>query len=427
MVVKGLLGRGGKDKAVDYEDAKALARDKDAKVREALAARQDIKPEILYFLAEDPAPAVRRVLAINPATPRPADLILARDGDEDVRATLAQKIATLVPGLTPESRDKVNQITCEILEVLARDQATRVRRFLSEALKEVANAPPSVIRRLANDADLVVSTPVLRYSPVLTDEDLLDIIAHSAVPGVLRAISRRNGIRAPVVDAVVAADDEQAMALLLANPSAQIREVTLDRIVDRAADIESWHAPLAKRPGLPVNAARKIARFVARDLLQLLVDRKDLHPDAIAAVQSVVEKRIAEEETEGKVADDTEQDTQSGREGATRLHQEGKLGEAGLMQAMSSGDREFVVAGVALLAGLKPLVVEKAISTQSAKGVLSMAWKAGLSARFAEQLQLRVAKIRPKDALRPRGGESYPLSQKDMEWQIDFFRDLAKR
>ena len=37
-------------------------------------------------------------------------------------------------------------MTYEALEILARDQVTRVRQILSEALKDVANAPPEVIR-----------------------------------------------------------------------------------------------------------------------------------------------------------------------------------------------------------------------------------------------------------------------------------------
>jgi uncharacterized protein (DUF2336 family) len=61
----------------------------------------------------------------------------------------------------------------EALDALARDQVIRVRRILSEALKDVADAPPEVIRRLASDVELVVSGPVLQYSPVLTEEDLL--------------------------------------------------------------------------------------------------------------------------------------------------------------------------------------------------------------------------------------------------------------
>jgi hypothetical protein len=40
---------------LDYETSKILARDPDPAVRRQIAAREDVRPELLYFLAVDPA------------------------------------------------------------------------------------------------------------------------------------------------------------------------------------------------------------------------------------------------------------------------------------------------------------------------------------------------------------------------------------
>ena len=72
-LIKGLSG----NRPIDYDQTKALARHADAKVRLDLAVLTDVKPEILYFLADDSLPEVRRAVAANTATPRPADLLLA--------------------------------------------------------------------------------------------------------------------------------------------------------------------------------------------------------------------------------------------------------------------------------------------------------------------------------------------------------------
>ena len=58
-------------------EAKHLARHEDPKVRRALAARNDVKPEILYFLAEDPSHPVRPAAAANTTTPGTANRKLA--------------------------------------------------------------------------------------------------------------------------------------------------------------------------------------------------------------------------------------------------------------------------------------------------------------------------------------------------------------
>ena len=76
---------------------------------------------------------------------------MALDSDADVRGGLAQKIAHVAPDLSAEASEKVRVQTYEALEMLANDQITKVRAILSEALKDVVDAPPDIIKRLAND------------------------------------------------------------------------------------------------------------------------------------------------------------------------------------------------------------------------------------------------------------------------------------
>ena len=280
------------DSPIDYETAKTMARSRDQAVRQRLAARNDIRPELLYYLANDQAVEVRREIAANARTPRQADLLLASDKDSHVRTGLARKIARLAPNLPPERLDQIERMTLDILETLARDQATEVRRILADELKDVATAPATVINLLARDVELSVCGPVLRNSPILSDEDLLEIILGQSPDGALSAIADRANVGATVVDAIAASNDASAIAVLLINPSAQIREETLDRIIDRAADNEPWHGPLVRRPRLPARAAARLATFVADSLLQVLRTRTDLGPDAARQVAESVRHRL---------------------------------------------------------------------------------------------------------------------------------------
>jgi len=424
--MKGLLQRlfkgGDEDKPITYDEAKEMARDKDTGVRRDLAARSDVTPEILYYLAEDADPDVRRVIATNIATPVQADVMLASDADEMVRGDLARKIASLAPGLNPDEQGKVEYLTYQALEVLARDQVTRVRQIISEALKDVADAPPEVIRQLAWDAELVVAGPVLQYSPVLNSEDLLEIIKSSPATGRLGAISSRDGLMEPVADAIIATEDEEAIALLLGNESAQIREETLDDLIDRALDVESWHEPLVNRPILPSRAAAKLARFVAHNLLSALSQRHDLEPDVLEEVCQVVDKRLREEPPE--LPEDEKTTAEEALEKVKRLQAAGTLDEPTIVKAARSGDREFAIAALAVLAELKVAVIRKAVSSKSAKGMVAIVWKAGLSAMAAVTLQGRLALVPQKELLRAKGGD-YPLDEAAMEWQLDFIKDIS--
>lgn len=276
-----------------YQEAKRFARDGDVGIRQALASRQDVPPEILYFLADDPESSVRRAIVRNHSTPALAHLVLVDDQDDTVRADLAERIVRLAPGLTSDERDRARQTAYRVLERLVRDQLPRVRQIISEALKDVADAPPEIINRLARDVEEAVSTPVLEFSPVLRDEDLLDIIGENPSSAALSAISRRNRVGADVSDAIAATDDAAAIAILLANPSAQIREETLDALITRSEVRPEWQEPLVRRPDLSGDAATRLARFVADRLIEVLVERQDLGAETLAEVKRVVHQRLS--------------------------------------------------------------------------------------------------------------------------------------
>lgn len=403
---------------MDYEEAKRLAADANPRVRRKLAARDDVQPEILYFLAEDPEADVRREIAANGATPVQADLILAGDRDDDVRARVASKVAKLAPDLTEEERAKVGDFVVQILETLAQDQVPRVRQILSEELKDASNVPVSVIERLARDDVFEVAGPVLKGSSLLSDEFLIEIIESRPVRGVLDAIARRRGVGAGVSEAIVATDDEQVITALLSNSSAQIREETLDALVDQAPEVEDWHFPLVARPALSARAIGRLAGFVADSLLERLRRREDIDPETAEAVAVAVRDRLG---GAGRHAKDESEPTEDMATKAKRFHAEGKLDAETIMKALTRGERDFVSMALALKADLTHETVQKAVSLQSAKGVTAIAWKAGLNMTQAVQLQLRLSRIAPSSVLKARNGEAFPLSSEEMTWQLEFF------
>ena len=279
-----------------YEEEKALASQPDAKLRAELAAREDVRPEILYFLADDKSNRVRREIARNTKTPRQADKLLATDVDDEVRRELALKIGRLIPGLSEIESSKLQELTFEVLRVLAEDQLPRVRQILAEEIKRATNVPAPIIQKLARDVEHIVSAPILEYSILLSDQDVLEIVASTADSGVLSAISRRHNLSSVVCDVIVAARDEPSVAALLANTSAQIREETLDSIIEDARETKSWHEPLVRRPTLSQRAMQRITGFVTSSLLSILSERGDLDPETSRAVAEAVKERLKEEE-----------------------------------------------------------------------------------------------------------------------------------
>lgn len=273
---------------------------------------------------------------------------------------------------------------------------TRVRQIVADTLKDVAQAPPELIRRLAWDVEIIVSGPILEYSPVLSDEDLLEIIEHGTATGRLSCISKRENVGETIVDAVVATSDEEAIGLLLANHSAQIREETLDLIIDRAEQVESWHAPLVARPALSERAAMSLAQFVAENLIENLVTRQDFSPEIVSEIRATVAERLVKTDhpltgDTGDAAEPSSTPLEAALEEARRLQSTGELREPFLAATLEEGQRELVVAALALLSGAQPIAVEKCFRKKSTKRILAIVWKAGFEARFAERLQRSLA------------------------------------
>ena len=428
-----ILGRNAGAKLA-YDEAKQLVRHDDPAVRSELAQRGDIRPELLYFLAEDQNPNVRRAIAGNRTTPRLTDLLLARDADPTVRTGVVEKIARVMPEIGPGEHGRAREATNEVLTVLAQDQIVRVREILAETLKDLAIAPPEVVRRLAADASLTVSIPMLQHSPVLTDDDLVGIVASTPADERLQAIARRSTVSPRVADAVAATGSEVAVAALLGNTSAQIREETLDRLIEQAPARPSWHSPLVKRPKLPARAMVRLATFVARSLVEELKRRSDLDPATANAVSEVVEKRIAsnpawasEDAVRDEVvpADDDLGESLLEREHrrALALKEEGQLLDDLVARAISAGQRPFVIAALAAASGLSPRQVENVLASKNPKAVVALVWKGGFGMDLAYQAQVRLASILPRVAVDPADDGSYPMSEDELSWQIEGFAE----
>lgn len=414
-MLKGLLDKFRKGKTLAYEEAKQLAQDEDVAVRQEVAEHPTAQPEILYFLATDKVAAVRAAIASNNATPRQADVMLCEDADEAVRSELAAKISKLAPGLSANEVDKIRRMTYEALETLARDQAIKVRRIVAETLQDMADAPPEVIRHLAEDSELVVCAPVLENSPVLTDRDLVQIINLNPVDGAISAISKRASLPDEVMEEIFSSNDTAAVAELLGNASVSIKEDLLERICDKSRTVKSLQEPLVHRTTLPKGVALRLADFVADHLIRALLSRKDLDPKIAEAVREEVSWRLdLAAEDEAAKAEETPYKK------AQRLHGEGNLAPDMVESALKANQKEYAIAALAVLTDKTVGTVEKIASSKNAKAVISLCWKAGMEASSLEIVQKRLGAIPPGKVLKAKDG-AYPLNDDEMDWLLEFF------
>ena len=410
-----------KGKRPTYDQAKVTLEKGGAAERRDLAMHENIEPEILYYLANDKDPMVRREIADNDGTPLQADIILAKDPDEEVRKELAHKLGRLLPDISTDQQDKLSKMALDILETLARDQIPEVRAIVSDEIKHARNVPKNVVKRLAMDAETTVSAPVREYSPLLSDRDLLEIVAlgiESGVMGPMTSIARREALPEEVVDAIIESGDEYAIPTLLENKTAEISDKTIDLIAVEAEGHEEWHAPLVDRGSLPVRTVKRIASFVSAALFERLIENNDIGEEDVEDMRMEVRKRIESDEL---LEAEDDKARSKAMERADKLYKEGKLNEKIISQAVDGSDNHFMYCAISYMADLPSEVVAKMLGSGSSKAVTSLCWKAGMSMRMAVSLQRKVAHIRPNSMLHPRSGNQFPLTEDDMEWQIEFY------
>ena len=397
-----------------YEREKVLAVSGSMKERLDLAKSRKTHPEILYFLAQnDPEPEVRRAVAGNELMPLHVSPFLATDNNMDVRMTLAARLVALLPALSEDKHSQLYAYAVQSLGTLALDEVLKIRLALSSTLKDHAFAPPKVAAQLARDVERDVSEPILRFCATLADRDLIEILKSHPASWVVQAIAGRSTVSKVVSAAVINVDDIPGGKVLLGNKGADISTDTLQEIVERAREHKEWQAPLVKRPGLSFSMAKELAEFVDASIRDMLVKRGDFDKDMANEIADVFRRRPDFIKGDPKKAETVEQRV-------NRLSKKGELNDTTVSDAMAVREYDFVYAALSKLTGYKVAELEEILASASAKPIVAICWKAGLSMRTALTMQQEMAKIAHQKLIYPKGGTDYPMTEDEMEWQIEF-------
>jgi len=207
----------------------------------------------------------------------------------------------------------------------------------------------------------------------------------------------------------------QAVAALLANPNAGIRENTMERIIDHAEKIALWQGPLIKRSDLSLRALRRIAGFVGVALLRELTDRHDLDDETVQYFKRCLRLRLE--------SDDQTVETKEGKARAEVIaaRDKGKLDERYVEDAVEAGRRDIVIESLVVLAHAERAVIEKIFFSRSAKALTALAWKAGLTMRISFKIQTMLLKLHADELLPARSGVAFPMTEDEMRWHLSYF------
>ncbi len=268
---------------------------------------------------------------------------LQTDQRPESRVEIATKVAVGFKGAALGVEER--RIAEDILRGLVRDAEVRVREALAAQLKDCPDLPRDVALILAQDVESV-ALPVLRYSKVLTDDDLVAVL-RSGGPEHQVAIASRNPVSAFLAEAVIDSGYEEAVNCLVANEGAELDSRLLDRVLKEYGHSETMRTSLAQRPHLPTVISEQLMDIVTRQIVGQLAQKHALSLGAVssflrkardrATVALLQSENLTDAELEAQVAD---------------LDLQGRLSTSIAFRALSVGDLRFFEMAMARLAGI---------------------------------------------------------------------------
>jgi uncharacterized protein (DUF2336 family) len=157
------------------------------------------------------------------------------------------------------------------MTILLDDPSPLVRRALSNTLASAESAPRVVMQALAVD-QLDVALPVLSRSPVLLDDDLIDLVATGPVAKQV-AIAGRPSVDSPLAAAIAEVGAAEACLVLLKNAGARIALFSLERIVLRFGEWPPMRECLLSRNDLPMTIRQELLSKLSRKLAGFVASR----------------------------------------------------------------------------------------------------------------------------------------------------------
>ena len=259
------------------------------------------------------------------------------------RAAAAAKVSEQF--IAGKLSDDERQIAEEIFKIMVKDAEVRVREALAESLKNSDTISHDVAVALANDVD-EVSMPMLEFSEVLTDEDLVEIIKSQGSDAQAAVASRAN-VSSGLADQIVEnTTDANVVATLMKNEGAELEQGTMDKVLDKYGDDEAVNTPLANRAQLPIKVAERLVNLVSDQVRDHLVTHHEMSSNTVMdlffnARERATAHLIHDGEDEVGFSDLVDQ-----------LYENGRLTETLIFRALCLGDTIFFELALAKLAGI---------------------------------------------------------------------------
>jgi len=183
--------------------------------------------------------------------------------DNNERRQLAREVVRLFFYVGSDTshgqKDAFGDVLCRLLS----DMAQSMRIELATNVCDQTNAPTQLIKALAK-CELEVAEPVLKRSPLLKDEDLVEVANSSSTEHRL-AISKRECLTQTVTNSLIQFEEGVVMQSVVANETARISDGGFNTLVRNSESDEKLLQALIVREDLPLQTAQHVLKNVDKN------------------------------------------------------------------------------------------------------------------------------------------------------------------
>ncbi len=210
--------------------------------------------------------------------------ILERD---QLFRNMAQLYSYVSDRCDDEQVAQYDEVLCQLAELVE----VEARSHVAKLLAPLDRAPGNVVSKLAND-EIAVAAPLLEFSNVLSDDDLIEIASKQSEAHRV-AIAGRNVVPERVGDAIVEHGGAQSVNKLVQNGQAELGKATLHKLVARASGDMQLATDLRGRGDIDWNTLRSEIGVAGQKVLDTLGARsRPLDPVTADKVNQVVYNRM---------------------------------------------------------------------------------------------------------------------------------------
>ena len=279
---------------------------------------------------------------------------IVRNGDPKRRAEAARRIAELfLAGAANLRSDHVDLFDGILIELVPHTEIS-ARADLAERLSVLGNAPRALVGQLAREDEILIAGPLLRRSPVIDQQALLEI-ARIKGQGHLLAMSERPTLSPDLTDVIVRRGDRDVVRRAAGNVGALFSPIGYSALIKRANHDGVLTLTVGQRDDLSGHQLKELLEgsidIVRRRLIEVV------KPGRQAAIKLVISEISGEPEIV-----ESRRDFVPAQRTILALHRAGELNEAALLGFAKTHKYEEAVAALAAMSGVKIATLDRLIA-----------------------------------------------------------------